>query len=228
MHGKIQTAGFTDFRRRYLKSKPKKKEARKKMNSEKNHSLPFKRDTAWELVKEYNKDKPDLNHYLESEAIMLALAKKLGEDEETWGMLGLVHDIDWGITKKNPKDHLTKAPEILRKASFSEDFIKIIVSHGYGYECAGLENKKRTTKAEHALACAETVTGLIHAYALIRGSIDGMKVKGLKKKFKEKSFAAAINREIINECGDLGIELSEFLQLSIDAVAGIADKVDLI
>ena len=228
MHGKTKTIGFISFRRRYLKSKPKKKEARKKMNSEKNNSLPFKRDAAWELVKEYNKDQSDLNHYLESEAIMLALAKRLGEDEETWGMLGLMHDIDWGITKSNPKDHLTKASDILRKAGFSEDFIEIIVSHGYGYECAGLENKKRTTKAEHALACAETVTGLIHAYALIRGSIKGMEVKGLKKKFKEKSFAAAINREIINECGDLGIELSEFLQLSIDAVAGIADKVDLI
>ncbi|HHI04110.1 MAG TPA: HDIG domain-containing protein [Candidatus Woesearchaeota archaeon] len=197
------------------------------MNSEKNHSLPLKRDEAWELIKEYNKDKPDLNHYLESEAIMLALAKRLGEDEESWGMLGLIHDIDWGITKNNPKDHLTKAPEILRKAGFSEDFIKIIVSHGYGYECAGLENKKRTTKTEHALACAETVTGLIHAYALIRGSIGGMKVKGLKKKFKDKSFAAAVNREIIKECEELGLELSEFLQLSIDAITEIADKVDL-
>lgn len=186
------------------------------------------RQQAVELVKKYNTNKTDWNHFLESEALMRALARKLGEDEETWGLLGLVHDVDWGITKNNSKDHLTKAPEILREAGFTQDFINVILSHGYGFDCAGLSDKKRTGKIEHALASAETITGLIHAYALMRGgSVSDMKVKGLKKKFKDKSFAAKINRNIVMECEKFGLSLADFLQLSIDAIKSIAKDVGL-
>ena len=121
-------------------------------------NLPISREQALELIRKYNSENSDIIHYLESEAVMGALAKRLGEDEEYWKMLGLLHDIDWGITKNNPKEHLTKAPEILRNAGFSEEFIQIVLSHGYGWDCAGLENMKRTNKVEYALACAETVT----------------------------------------------------------------------
>ena len=190
--------------------------------------LPLTRDEAIKLLKKHNKEKSDFNHYLESEAIMKALAKKLGEDEELWGMLGLLHDVDWGITKDNTKDHLTKAPDILKEAGFSDDFIQTIISHGYGFDCAGLKDKKRTKKVEHALACSETITGLIHAYALIRGSMEGMEAKGLKKKFKDKAFVAAINRDIIKECEKLGLELNDFFELAIDAVKSIAAEVDLV
>jgi len=156
---------------------------------------------------------------------MGALAKRLGEPEDYWKMLGLLHDVDWGITKGNSQEHLTKAPEILKNAGFDEKFIKIVLSHGYGFGCAGLKDLKRAEKVEHALACAETVTGLIHAYALMRKSLEGMEVSGLKKKVKDKRFAAAINREIIMECEKLGLSLDEFLDIAIKAVQSIAKDI---
>ena len=189
--------------------------------------LPISREQALELVKKYNSDKSDLNHYLESEAVMKELAKKLGEDIKYYGMLGLVHDIDWGITKDNSVEHLTKAPKILKNSGFDNEFIEIVVSHGYGFPCAGLENKKRTKKIEHALAASETITGLIHAYALMRGTIDGMDATGLKKKFKDKRFAAGVSREIISECEILGVTLDEFFSLAIEAIRNIKEQVDL-
>lgn len=189
--------------------------------------LPLTRDNAWALVKKYNSDRGDLNHYLESEAVMRGLARYLGENEDYWGMLGLVHDIDWGITKHDSTLHLTKAPPILKEAGFDDAFIHIIVSHGYGFDCAGLIDKKRTQKIEHALAAAETVTGLIHAYALMRKGIAGMEVAGLKKKFKDSRFAAAVRREIIEECTHLGMDLDTFLKIAIDSIASISQEVGL-
>lgn len=188
-------------------------------------SLPISRDQALELLKEYNSERSDLNHYLESEAIMAALARRLGEDEEYWAMLGLLHDVDWGITKNDSTQHLTKAPEILKKAGFDEKFIEIILSHGYGWDCAGLKEKSRSEKVEFALAAAETVTGLIYAYALMRKGLEGMEVSGLKKRMKEKKFAAAVNREIIMEGEKLGISLDEFLEISIKAMQSIAGEI---
>jgi putative nucleotidyltransferase with HDIG domain len=190
-------------------------------------NLPITREQALELIKKYNKDQADINHYLETEAIMGALAKKLGEDEEYWRMLGLIHDVDWGITKDNMQDHLTKAPEILKEAGFDDEFINNVISHGYGWDCAGLKDKQRTEKIQHALACSETITGLIHAYALMRKGMEGMEAKGLKKKFKDKKFAAGVNRDIIIECEKLGITRDEFFELAINAVKEIADKVGL-
>lgn len=185
------------------------------------------RDEAWELVRQYNSDPTDLNHYLESEAVMRGLANYLGEDEEYWGMLGLLHDIDWGLTKDDVSSHLTKAPELLQKAGFDQKFIDIVLSHGYGCDCAGLENEVRTEKIQHALAAAETITGLIFAYALMRGGITGMNPKGLKKKFKDKSFAAKVNRDFIRESEKLGLELGEFFAIAIAAIEEIKDQVGL-
>ena len=191
-------------------------------------TLPITREQAWELLKKYNSDKTDLNHYLESEAVMRELAKKLGEDEEYWGMLGLIHDIDWGITKNNVQTHLTKAPEILKEAGFDDEFIDVILSHGYGFEVAGLKDKKRSGKIQHALAASETITGLIHAYALMRGGrVSDMEAKGLKKKFKDKTFAAKIDRDIIKECEQLGLTLEEFFEVAINGIKNIKEEVDL-
>jgi putative nucleotidyltransferase with HDIG domain len=193
-------------------------------------NLPIYREQAIELLKKYNNpdDKSDWNHFLESEAIMRELAHKLGEDSEYWGMLGLLHDIDWGITKEDSTKHLTEAPEILKEAGFDEDFINNVVSHGCGFECAGLKDKKRTKKEEYALAASETLTGLIHAYALMRGKkISDMEISGLKKKFKDKAFAAGCNREIIKECENLGISVDEFLKIGIDGIKKIKEDVGL-
>lgn len=189
------------------------------------NNLPISREQAWALVNQYNTDRADLCHYLESEAVMRALAQKLGEDEAYWGMLGLLHDIDWELTKSDSRQHLTKAPEILKQAGFDDKFIETILSHGYGWDCAGLQDRKRTQKEEFALAAAETVTGLIYAYALMRKGLDGMEVSGLKKKMKDKRFAANVNRDIILECQNLGISLEEFLELSIKAMQGIAKEI---
>lgn len=185
-------------------------------------TLPITRDEAWQLVKKYNSDDRDLVHYLESEAVCRALAERVNEDPEYFGMLGLLHDIDWGITKDNDVTHLTKAPGILREAGFDERFIEIILSHGYGFDCAGLEDKKRTKKEEFILAAGETLTGLIHATALMRpDKLEGMKAKSIMKKFKDKTFARGIHREIIEECKELGLELNEFFELGIEAIKKI-------
>jgi uncharacterized protein len=187
--------------------------------------LPITREEAIRLIDQHNKDRSDIIHYLESEVIMGALAKRLGEDEDYWKMLGLLHDVDWGITKGNARDHLTKAPEILKSAGFDEEFIGLVLSHGYGWEVSDLKEKKRSTKTEFALAAAETVTGLIHAYAILRKGFDGMEPSSIKKRMKDKRFAAAVNRDIIMESQQLGLSLDEFLEISIKALQSIAKDV---
>jgi len=192
------------------------------------NSLPITRSQAIELLKSWKQSESDFNHYLESEAVMRELAICLNEDVEYWGMLGLLHDVDWALTKENSKEHLTKAPEILRKAGFDDEFIEIILSHGYGFNCAELKDKIRIKKIEHALAASETITGLIYAYALMRGNkISDMQVKGLKKKFKDKTFAAGCDRETIREAEKLGISLDEFFEIAIKGIKKIKDDVGL-
>ena len=193
------------------------------------NSLPITRQQAWELVKKYNTHKPDLIHYLESEAVMRQLALHLHKDVEYWGMLGLLHDLDWGITKDNVETHLTKVPEILRKEGFDEEFIEALISHGYGFgELPHLAHKARTEKIHYALAASETITGLIHAYALMRGKrISDMEPSGLLKKFKDKTFAAKVEREIIRECEKLGLSLEEFFRIAIEGIKKIKEKVGL-
>jgi len=192
-------------------------------------TLPISREQAWALVKKYNSHEQDLIHYLESEAIMQGLAKHLGEDEEYWGMLGLVHDVDWGITKEDVSTHLTKMPELLKNAGFDKEFIEIILSHGYGFEeLPALTEKKRAKKIEYALAASETITGLIHAYALMRGKrISDMEISGLKKKFKDKTFAAKVDRDVIREIENIGINLDEFFKIAIEGIKKIKEDVGL-
>jgi len=187
------------------------------------------REQAIELLKQYPQTESDMNHYLESEAIMKALAEKFGEDVEYWGMLGLLHDVDWSLTKDNWAEHCIKGAEILKENGFDQEFIDLVQSHGYSYEeIPDLKDKKREKKVEFALAAAETVTGLIYAYALMRGKkISDMETKGLKKKFKDKKFAENCKRDIIREIENTGIELSEFFEIAINAVKGIKDKIGL-
>lgn len=197
-----------------------------------NFELPITREEALKLIEKYNSDKSDINHYLESEAIMRELAKHLGkseEEQEYWGMLGLLHDVDWGVTKDQVETHLTKAPEILKEVGFDKKFIDIILSHGYGFtELPHLADKKRTEEIQHALAASETLTGLIHAYALMRPTnLEGMKAKKLKKKFKDSTFAAKVDRDVIREIEKLGIQLGEFFDVSIQGIRKIAKEVDL-
>ncbi len=187
------------------------------------------REKAIELLKKYNPSEADMNHYLESEAIMEALAKRLGENGDYWGRVGLLHDVDWTLTKDNYVEHGSRAPKILNEAGYDEEFIENVISHIYGFELIPkFANKKRTKKIEYCLAAGETLTGLIHAYALMRGKkISNMEVKGLRKKFKDKTFASGCDRNIIKEVENVGLTLDEFFALSIEAINNIKNEVNL-
>jgi len=191
--------------------------------------LPMTRDEAVEFLKSMPQKESDMNHYLESEAIMRALAEKFDEDVEYWGMLGLLHDVDWALTSENWAEHCIKAEEILREKGFDNEFIEIVQSHAYGMnEIPALKDKARAKKVEYALVAAETLTGLIYAYALIRGGrISDMEVKGLKKKFKDKAFAANCRRELMREIEKTGLEMSEFFEISIGALRRVKEEIGL-
>lgn len=186
---------------------------------------------AQELVKKYITDPVTKLHSRESEVFMRALAKKFGEDEEQWGIIGLLHDIDWDLVKKdNMQEHCLKAQEILREAGASEFLIETIVSHGWDNEhIPALQDKKRSTKIQFCLAAAETLTGLIFASALMQPDkkLASVSLQSLKKKFKNKSFAAKCNREIILECEKAGIPIDEFLQIGLISLQNIADELGL-
>lgn len=187
------------------------------------------REKAWELLKQYNKEPFHLQHALTVEGVMRWYAKELGyaEEEEFWGITGLLHDIDFELY---PEEHCQKAPELLRAAGVSEDMIYAICSHGYGL-CSELEPK---LEMEKVLFAADELTGLIWSCALMRPSRStmDMEVKSLKKKFKDKKFAAGCSREVIAEGAErLGWELDELFDKTIlamrsceAAVAGEMEK----
>jgi uncharacterized protein len=168
-------------------------------------------------------------HYLATEAIMRALAERFGEDADYWAMLGLLHDADWSLTKEDWSKHCIISADILREKGFDEMFIEQVQSHGYGYEqIPALAGKKRNSRIEHCLIAAETLTGIIYAYALMRGrKISDMDAAGLKKKFKDKKFAANCNRELVKEIESAELSLSEFFEISIRELTKIKDTINL-
>ncbi len=131
--------------------------------------LGITKEQANELVEKYIKEPMTILHLLESEAIMRELARHLGEDEEKWGIIGLLHDIDWDLTKNTHEQHCIKAQELLHQAGASEFLIETIISHGYDNETIpSLKDKKRKTTIQHCLVAAETLTGIIVACAVRR------------------------------------------------------------
>ncbi len=188
--------------------------------------LPMSRERALELLREHIDQENLVKHCLASEAIMRKLAGKLGEDEDLWGMIGLLHDIDFEQTKDTPERHTLVGTEILEEAGFSEEFTRAVRSHN-----EMVEGWEREMPVDFALTAAESVTGLVVAAALVRPEkekrLDHVKVKSLKKRMKEKAFARAVNRESIRECTNLGLELDEFLTLSLEAMREIQDELGL-
>lgn len=184
---------------------------------------------ATELFNKHIKDPMIRNHCRESEVVLRALAKRLGDDEELWGIAGLLHDIDFDETKNDVSQHCVRCVDILKEAGVSDELIKVIISHAYGTECGDYRDKERTTKFQHALAAGETVTGLIYAYGLMRPDkkLANAEAKSIRKKFKDKSFAAKVSRDVIRECEKLGLELEEFLEIALGAMKGIADEIRL-
>ncbi len=174
------------------------------------------REQAWDLLKKYNKEPFHLQHGLTVEGVMRWFAKELGyaAEEEFWGITGLLHDIDFELY---PEEHCKKAPELLREAGVSEDMIYAVCSHGYGM-CSEEEPKHTMEKV---LFAADELTGLIWSCALMRPSKStmDMEVKSLKKKFKDKKFAAGCSRETIAEGAErLGWELDDLFDKTIQAM----------
>lgn len=187
-------------------------------------------EEAKTLAAQHIRDIHSRYHALETEAVMRTLARYFGKNEENWGIIGLLHDIDWDLTKNNPAHHCVKAIEILKQAGGSQFLINTIISHAYGSsECPVYIDKKRSSQIEHLLAAAETVTGLIVATALVRPEkkLATVELNSLEKKYKNKAFAANCDREIIAECEKGGLTLREFLQLSLKAMQEISDEIGL-
>lgn len=182
------------------------------------------RDEAFLLLKKYNKDPFHIRHALTVEGVMKWFAKEegYGEDEEYWGIVGLLHDIDF---EEYPEEHCIKAPELLRQAGVSEDVIHGVCSHGYELTV----DVKPEHDMEKTLYATDELTGLIWAAALIRPSksVQDMEVKSVKKKYKSANFAAGCSREVIERGADMmGIELSELIQKTILAMRSCEENVN--
>lgn len=174
------------------------------------------REEALELLKKYNKESFHIQHALTVEGVMRWYAKELGygEEKEYWGITGLLHDIDFGLY---PEEHCKKAPELLKEGGVGEDMIYSVCSHGYGI-CCDVEPKH---EMEKVLFASDELTGLIWSAALMRPSksVQDMELKSLKKKFKDKRFAAGCSRDIIKEGAErLGWELDELLDKTLAAM----------
>ncbi len=174
------------------------------------------RDAALALIAQYGPEAHMRQHALASEAVLRALARRFGEDEELWGMAGLLHDVDYPLTKEIPEEHGARAVAIL-EGRLPEEAVYAIRAHNGEY--TGAEPQSRL---DFALRAGETVTGLVHAAALMRPTgMEGMAVKSLKKKMKDKAFAAAVSRDRIRECEKMELPLDEFLHLSIEALTPV-------
>ncbi|OGO37488.1 MAG: phosphohydrolase [Chloroflexi bacterium RBG_16_57_8] len=181
------------------------------------------RDEALLAIREKVKNENLVRHMLATEAIMRALARRHGEEEEEWGMAGLLHDIDVELVSGDMKEHSRLGAELALQLGASEAISHAILTHN---EAHGVPVK---TNMDKALFCSDPVTGLITAAALVRPErkLANVEVKSVRKRFKEKSFAAGANRENIAACSALGIELDEFIDLSLKAMQGVAGELGL-
>lgn len=185
------------------------------------------REAALTALKKYNKDAFHIQHALTVEGVMRWYANDLGcgEDADFWATVGLLHDIDFEMW---PEEHCLKAPELLKEAGASQEFIHAVCSHGYGLCC----DVEPTHEMEKVLFAADELTGLIGAAALMRPSksVQDMEVSSLKKKFKDKKFAAGCSRDVITQGAErLGWELNVLFEKTLEAMrsceASVAEAV---
>ena len=182
------------------------------------------REEAYDLLKKYNKDPFHIQHALTVETVMKWYAEELGfgADVEYWGIVGLLHDIDFELY---PEEHCIKAPELLREGGVGEDIIHGVVSHGYGITV----DVAPEHEMEKVLFAADVLTGLIWAAALMRPSksTKDMELKSLKKKYKSKGFAAGCSREVIERGAEqLGWELDKLLTMTLEAMKATEDEIN--
>ena len=182
------------------------------------------REEALELLHQYVKNENTLKHCLASEAVMGALADRLEEDGEKWRSAGLLHDLDVEITNADLNIHGLEAVKILQERGVDPEIVDAIRMHN---ELA--HGEKRSTVFHHALAAAETITGLVVATTLVYPDrkLASVKPRSVVKRMKEKAFARSVNRDIIRECETIGIPLNEFAALAVDAMRGISDELGL-
>ncbi|MCK5156105.1 MAG: HDIG domain-containing protein [Spirochaetales bacterium] len=181
------------------------------------------RQDAWELLNKHVKKEALIRHALSVEGVMRYFARQFGEDEEEWGVIGLCHDIDY---EKHPEEHLGYAGEMLRDAGWPENYIKAVLSHGWGI-CSEV---KPETRLEKTLFTIDELTGLITASALVRPSksILDIKVKSVKKKWNVKAFSAGVNREIIEKgAAMMEMEIPEIIEWSIQGMRTVAEAIGL-
>lgn len=183
----------------------------------------IEREEAFKLLQKYNKEPFHIQHGLTVEGVMKWFANELGygEDAEYWGIVGLLHDIDF---EQYPEQHCIKAPELLREAGVGEDIIHAVCSHGYALTV----DIKPEHEMEKVLYAVDELTGLIGATALMRPSksVQDMEVKSVKKKYKSANFAAGCSREVIERGADmLGYELNDLIQKTIFAMRSCEQEV---
>jgi len=181
------------------------------------------REEALELLHTYIKSENMRRHCYASEVVLRAMAKKLGKNEDEWGIAGLLHDIDVEITNADPFTHGPYAENLL-KGKVTDEMLDAIVMHN---EVA--TGKERTSEFQHALAAGETITGLVTATTLVYPDkkIASVQPKSVTKRMKQKAFAASVKRENILECEAIGIPMDEFAELSINAMKEISDILEL-
>ena len=180
-------------------------------------------DEALSLLKEFNKSESLLKHAYSVEGVMRHIARKRGEDEEKWGIIGLIHDLDY---ERFPEQHCKKSREILEERDWPEEYIRAIVSHGWGI-CSDVEPQ---VEMEKILYTVDELTGLITAVAIIRPSksVADLEAKSVMKKWKDKSFAAGVDRSVIEKgTAMLGLELRELITDVIMGMRDVAARIGL-
>jgi predicted hydrolase (HD superfamily) len=181
------------------------------------------REEAWELLKEFNQSESLIKHALCVEGVMRYIARKKGEDEDKWGIIGLVHDLDY---ERFPDEHCSKTQEILVERGWPEDYIRAVISHGWGL-CSDVEPQSDMEKVLYAI---DELTGLVTAVALVRPSKSLMDLtpKSVRKKWKDKAFAAGVDRSIIEKgAAMLGAEISELVEDTIMGMREVAEPIGL-
>jgi len=169
------------------------------------------RDAALALIRLHLRDEAHVFHSIESEAVMRALAGRLGQNEDEWGLAGLLHDIDFSLTSETPERHGLLAQELLAGHGLPDPVLLAIAAHN------GEHNGTPMTEPfHHALRCAETVTGLISAAAMVQPDrkLASVQASSVRRKFKDKAFARKVDRSTIRECETLGLELGELIELA--------------
>jgi putative nucleotidyltransferase with HDIG domain len=181
------------------------------------------RETALKAIQENVKNENLIKHMLATEAIMRALARRFNENEDEWGLAGLLHDIDVELTHADLKVHSKPGAEMAKQLGASEAICRAILVHNEAHRepCLSLMDK--------ALFCADPLTGLITAGALVRPDkkLASVETKSIRKRFKEERFAAGANREQIAKCSEIGLELEVFIELGLEAMKGVAADLGL-